>query len=206
MKQGQLFCLSLATVPESTDSQSTAPPDQDPASSIPPEYVDFADVFSKESASALPPRRPYDHQIPLEPGTTPPFGPLYPLSEIELKALDEYIKENFAKGYVRASTSPAGAPILFVKKRDGSLRLCVDYRGLNKITIKNRYPLPLIGESLDRLRTATIFTKLDLRSGYNLVRIAEGEEWKTAFRTRYGHFEYAVMPFGLTNAPPRSRT
>jgi transposase InsO family protein len=88
-----------------------------------------------------------------------------------------------------------------VKKRDGSLRLCVDYRGLNKVTIKNRYPLPLIGESLDRLRAATVFTKLDLRSGYNLVRIADGEEWKTAFRTRYGHYEYRVMPFGLTNAP-----
>ena len=98
-------------------------------------------------------------------------------------------------------TSPAGAPILFVKKRDGSLRLCVDYRGLNKITIKNRYPLPLIGESLDRLRSATVFTKLDLRAGYNLVRIAKGDEWKTAFRTRYGHYEYRVMPFGLTNAP-----
>jgi len=149
----------------------------------------------------LPPHRPYDHKIQLEPGTTPPFGPLYTLSETELKALDEYIKENLTKGYIQASTSPAGAPILFVKKRDGSLRLCVDYRGLNKITIKNRHPLPLIGESLDRLRSATVFSKLDLRAGYNLVRIAEGDEWKTAFRTRYGHFEYRVMPFGLTNAP-----
>jgi len=149
----------------------------------------------------LPPHRPYDHKIQLEPGTTPPFGPLYTLSETELKALDEYIKENLTKSYIQASTSPAGAPILFVKKRDGSLRLCVDYRGLNKITIKNRHPLPLIGESLDRLRSATVFSKLDLRAGYNLVRIAEGDEWKTAFRTRYGHFEYRVMPFGLTNAP-----
>jgi len=176
-------------------------PSPDPVSRIPSSYDDFAEVFSKQSASVLPPRRPYDHRIPLEPGTTPPFGPLYPLSEVELKALDEYLKENLSKSYIQASTSPAGAPILFVKKRDGSLRLCVDYRGLNKITVKNRYPLPLIGETLDRLRSAKIFSKIDLRSGYNLVRIAEGDEWKTAFRTRYGHFEYLVMPFGLTNAP-----
>src|SRR5690606_10294399 len=94
-----------------------------------------------------------------------------------------------------------GAPILFAKKKDGSLRLCVDYRALNKITIKNRYALPLIPELLDRIRGAKYFTKLDLRGAYNLVRIKEGEEWKTAFRTRYGHFEYLVMPFGLTNAP-----
>ena len=149
----------------------------------------------------LPPRRTYDHKIPLEPNTNPPFGPLYSLSETELKALHEYLQENLDKGYIRASSSPAGAPILFVKKRDGSLRLCVDYRGLNKITVKNRYPLPLIREFLDRLRDAKFFSKIDLRAGYNLVRIAEGEEWKTAFRTRYGHYEYLVMPFGLTNAP-----
>jgi transposase InsO family protein len=194
---------SSCSVPAVAAVSSTSPalPDQDPASIVPSEYAEFADVFSKESASVLPPRRPYDHKIPLEPGTTPPFGPLYSLSEVELKALDEYLKENLAKGYIQASTSPAGAPILFVKKRDGSLRLCVDYRGLNKITVKNRYPLPLIGESLDRLRTATVFTKIDLRAGYYLVRIAEGDEWKTAFRTRYGHYEYRIMPFGLTNAP-----
>jgi len=90
---------------------------------------------------------------------------------------------------------------LFVKKSDGSLRLCVDYRGLNEITVKNRYPLPLIQETLARLSKAKWFTKLNLRGAYNLLRIAEGEEWKTAFRTRYGHFEHNVMPFGLTNAP-----
>src|SRR5262249_1265633 len=147
IKRDQLFCLSLTKAPEPTASQSesTTPSGQDPAPPISCDYDDFAEVFSKESASVLPPYRPYDHRIPLEPGTTPPFGPLYPLSEVELKALDEYIKENLAKGYIQASTSSAGAPILFVKKRDGSLRLCVDYRGINKVTIKNRYPLPLIG-------------------------------------------------------------
>jgi hypothetical protein len=123
------------------------------------------------------------------------------LSAIELKALDEYLKENLAKGFIRQSSSPAGAPILFVKKSDGSLRLCVDYRGLNKITIKNRYSLTLIQGNLDRLQDAKFFSKIDLRGAYNLIRIAAGEEWKTAFRTRYGLFEYLVMPFGLTNAP-----
>jgi len=194
---------SEPAVPQSAvpqpESQTT--PSQDPASLVPSDYADYAEVFSEKAASVLPPHRPYDHKIQLEPGTTAPFGPLYTLSEVELKALDNYIKDNLAKGYIQASTSPAGAPILFVKKRDGSLRLCVDYRGLNKVTIKNRHPLPLIRESLDRLRSATVFSKLDLRAGYYLVRIAEGDEWKTAFRTRYGHYEYRVMPFGLTNAP-----
>ncbi|SCZ91750.1 BZ3500_MvSof-1268-A1-R1_Chr5-1g07649 [Microbotryum saponariae] len=139
--------------------------------------------------------------LPIEDGKQPPFGPLYPLSEKELQALSTWIDENLSKGFIRPSTSPAGAPILFVRKKDGSLRLCVDYRGFNAVTLKNRYPLPLIPEALDRLRSAKIFTKLDLRSGYNLVRIKGGDEWKTAFRTRYGHFECLVMPFGLTNAP-----
>ena len=98
-------------------------------------------------------------------------------------------------------TSPAGAPILFVREDDGSLRVCIDYRALNKITVAHRYPLPLIPESLNRLAKATFFSKLDLQSAYNLVRIADGDEWKTAFRCRYGHFEYTVAPFGLNNAP-----
>jgi hypothetical protein len=123
------------------------------------------------------------------------------MSRNELLAMKEFIEENLPKGFIRSSSSPAGAPCLFVKKADGSLRLCNDYRGLNEITIKNRYPLPLIQEILMRLQKARWYTKLDLRGAYNLLRIAEGEEWKTAFRTRYGHFEYLVMPFGLTNAP-----
>src|SRR5262249_45600562 len=126
---------------------------------------------------------------------------IYSLSEFELKALWEYLETNLERGFIRPSSSPAGAPILFSKNKDGSLRLCVDYRGLNKITVKNRYPIPLTRELMDRINSAKIFTKIDLRGAYNLVRIAPGEEWKTAFRTRYGHFEYLVMPFGLTNAP-----
>lgn len=168
---------------------------------IPQHYHQYLDVFSKEGADTLPQHRLFDHTIPLQPGTQPPYGPIYSLSEPELKALREYLDENLSKGFIRPSSSPAGAPILFVKKKDGGLRLCVDYRGLNKVTIKNRYPLPLISEMIDRLRCAKVFSKIDLRGAYNLVRIATGEEWKTAFRTRYGHYEYLVMPFGLNNAP-----
>ena len=152
-------------------------------------------------AEILPPHRSYDHKIPLKEGFTPSFGPLYSLSKPELQALRQWIDENLSKGFIRASSSPAGAPILFVKKKDSSLRLCVDYRGLNEGTIKNRYPLPLIRETLMQLSRARYYTTLDIRGAYNLLRMAEGEEWKTAFRTCYGLFKSLVMPFGLTNAP-----
>ena len=184
-------------LPRSTDDN----PALDPGSKIPAEYQDYADVFSKTKAHKLPEHRPYDLKIPLQEGTTPPLLPVYNLSPLELDVLRKYIDDNLRKGFIRHSQSPAGAPILFVKKADGSLRLCVDYRGINKITIKNRYPLPLIPELLDKVGKAKQFTALDMRDGYHLLRMAEGEEWKTAFRTRYGHFEYNVVPFGLCNAP-----
>ena len=169
---------------------------------VPPEFHKWMDVFSEQEAAKLPEHRPQvDHHIDLEPGKQPPFGKLYQMSPNELSELQKYLQENLSKGFVRASSSPAGAPVLFVKKKDGSLRLCVDYRKLNEVTIKNRHPLPLINESLAQLAGAQYFTKMDLRGAYNLIRIAEGDEWKTAFRTRYGLFEYLVMPFGLTNAP-----
>ena len=174
----------------------------DAPSGIPREYEKWAHLFEEETtAKALPRHQPWDHEIELEPGKEPTFGPIYALSEKELEVLREYISENLKKGFIRESKSPAGYPILFAPKKDGKLRLCVDYRKLNDITIKNRYPLPNIGELQDRLGNAKIFTKLDLRGAYNLIRMKEGEEWKTAFRTRYGHYEYLVMPFGLTNAP-----
>ena len=183
-----------------SQEMGAAGPDPD-LSSIPPEYHEFADLFSKKEADKLPAHRPYDHAIPLEPKRAPPFGPIYKLSPAELEAVRTYIAENLRKGFIRHSQSPCGAPIVFAKKADGTLRLCVDYRGLNKITIKNRYPLPLIGELLERISKAKYFTKFDVRDGYNRLRIASGEEWKTAFRCRYGLFEYTVMPFGLCNAP-----
>jgi hypothetical protein len=135
----------------------------------------------------------------LEEGKVPPFGPLYGMSCDELLILKEYLESNLKKGFIQAE--PAAAPVLFVKKPSGGLRFCVDYRGLNSMTIKNRYPLPLIRETLARLSTAVIYTKLDIISAFNDLRITEGDEWKTAFRTRYGLFEYLVMPFGLANAP-----
>ena len=169
---------------------------------LPDEYADFADMFNEAAGSVLPPHRgDLDHAIELIPGKSPPFGPLYNLSEHELGVLKEYIDKNLKSGFISASKSSAGAPILFVKKRDGTLRLCVDYRGLNAVSIKNKYPIPLISEILDRLQKARLFTKLDLQGAYNLIRIKEGDEWKTAFRTRYGSYEYRVMPFGMANAP-----
>ncbi len=190
-KKGTPFVIYATPTSEAATTSTT----------IPEEYKDFQDVFEKKNADILPEHRPYDCAIDLQDGAQPPFGPIYNLSQNELSALREYIDENLAKNFIRHSKSPAGAPILFVKKKDGSLRMCVDYRGLNKVTVKNRYPLPLISGLLDQLGQAKIYTKIDLRGAYNLVRIKEGDEWKTAFRTRYGHFEYNVMPFGLTNAP-----
>ena len=123
------------------------------------------------------------------------------MSRDELIELDRYLKENLSKGFIRASTSSAASPVLFVKKPGGGLRFCVDYRGLNAITVKNRYPLPLISETLDRLSKAKVYTKLDIISTFNRIRIKEGQEYLTAFRTRQGLFEYLVLPFGLYNGP-----
>jgi len=168
---------------------------------LPPQYHEFADVASEDSSRELAEHSLNDLAINIEEGAAPPYQPLYGLSEAELVVLRKYIADFMARGWITRSKSPAGAPILFAKKKDGTLRLCVDYRGLNKITVKNRHPLPLIAESLERLAQAKVYTKLDIRDAYHRIRIKKGDEWKTAFRTRYGHFEYTVMPFGLTNAP-----
>ena len=170
-----------------------------PEVQLPQEYAEYADIFSETDANMLPASGPYDHSVDLE-GGQPPYGSIYNLSEKELKTLREYLQDSLQRGWIRESTSPAGAPILFAPKKDGKLRLCVDYRGLNKVTRKNRYPIPLINEIIDRVVGAKIYTKLDLRNAYHRIRIRKGDEWKTAFRTRYGHFEYLVMPFGLANA------
>ena len=144
--------------------------------------VAFADVFDTRRADRLPANRETDHSIDLRPGTDPPFQRLYQLSPTEQKALSEFITEGLEKGIIRESVSPAGAPILFVPKKDGTLHLCIDYRELNAITIKNRHPLPLISEILDRLNGSTIFSKIDLKNAYYRIRIKEEDEWKTAFR------------------------
>jgi hypothetical protein len=180
---------------KTTKSAKSSPAD------LPKAYQEYADVFSEEGAATLARHGVQDHAIDLEPHTMPPQLGLYNLSQRELQVLREYLDAALKKGWIRASRSPSAAPILFVPKKDGGDRLCVDYRGLNKVTIKNRYPLPLISELLDRLGHAKVFTKLDLRDAYHRLRIKEGDEWKTAFKTRYGLFEYMVMPFGLANAP-----
>ena len=190
------LAVNSAHSDESTSDQTTNLP-----CSIPSAYLEFADVFNKSILDTLPPHRQYDCAIDLEPGKQPPFGLIYPLSEPEAAALREFLDENLQKRFITESCSPAGAPVLFVRKKDGSRRLCVDYRGINAITVRNRYPLPLINQLLDRLRSAKIFTRIDLRSAYYLLRIRKGDEWKTAFRTPFGHFQFNVMPFGLTNAP-----
>jgi hypothetical protein len=146
---------------------------------VPPEYHKFLPLFSEAEANKLPPHHPYDHHIPLKEGFTPPFGPIYSLSRTELEALQKWLDKNLSKGFILASSSPASAPILFIKKGDGSLCLCVDYRGLNEGTMKNCYPLLLLHKTLLHLQKAKYFTKLDIHGAYNLVRMAEGEEWKT---------------------------
>ena len=181
-------------------------PQIDPALKLPPHFHAFLAMFDPKKAKLLPPHRPDDHKIELLPGKTPPAARAYPMSTEELRVLRQYLIDELRKGYIRPSTSPAAAPVLFAKKPGGGLRFCVDYRALNAITIKNRYPLPLIRETLAQLSSAKYFTKLDVTSAFNNIRIADGHEWMTAFMTRYGLYETLVMPFGLTNAPATFQT
>jgi hypothetical protein len=162
---------------------------------------DFQDVFPGDLPSGLPPQRAIDHRIELEPGSLPVSRPVYRMSPTELDEVKRQLDELLSKGFIRPSVSPYGAPILFVKKKDGSMRMCIDYRALNKTTIKNSYSLPRIDDLLDQLHGATVFSKIDLRSGYHQIRVFEPDIPKTAFRTRYGHYEFTVLPFGLCNAP-----
>ena len=123
------------------------------------------------------------------------------MAQVELQELKVHIQELLGKGFIRPSTSPWGTPVLFAKKKDKTLRLCIDYRQLNRDTIKNQYPLPRIDDLFDQLRGARVYSKIDLRTGYHQLRVREADIPKTAFRTRYGHFKLMVMPFRLTNAP-----
>ncbi|KAI2643005.1 Transposon Tf2-8 polyprotein [Labeo rohita] len=176
-------------------------PDQDSAPEVPAEYMAFQDVFSKQAATQLPPHRPWDCAIDLLPGAQLPKGRVYPLSIPERQAMEECISEALAQGFIQPSTSPAASSFFFVGKKDGGLRPCIDYRQLNSQVIQQPYPLPLVPAALEELHGAQVFTKLDLRSAYNLVRIRAGDEWKTAFVTPTGHYEYRVMPYGLSISP-----
>jgi hypothetical protein len=162
---------------------------------------EFPDVMPEELPEDLPPRRRVDHAIEVMPGVAPLAKAPYRMSHEELKELKVQLEEFLAKGYIKLSKLPYGAPVLFVHKKDGTLRMCVDYKALNKATVKNQYPLPRINDLFDRLSGAKVFSRIDLRSGYYQIRIVEGDEEKIACRTRYGSYEFLVMPFGLTNAP-----
>ena len=161
---------------------------------------EFSEVFP-DDVPGLPPEREIEFSIDLLPGTGPISMAPYRMSPAELAELKEQLEELLSKQFIRPSVSPWGAPVLLVKKKDGTYRLCIDYRQLNKVTIKNKYPLPRIDDLMDQLRGASVFSKIDLRSGYHQIRVKAEDIPKTAFRTRYGHYEYQVMPFGLTNAP-----
>lgn len=173
---------------------------------VPSHYHDFKDVFAKESFDELPEQRPWDHAIELTPGSKPLDCKIYPLSPEEQRELDEFLQENLKSKRIRPSKSPMASPFFFVKKKDGRLRPVQDYHKLNDMTVKNRYPLPLIQDLIGKLKGARYFTKLDVRWGYNNVRIREGDKWKAAFRTPRGLFEPLVMFFGLTNSPATFQT
>lgn len=178
-----------------------------PRTRLPKQYWPWLAVFDAKQAEQLPHHRTgVDHRIPLQKNDSgqelaPPYGPLYGMNREELLVLRKTLTDLLGRNFIRVSKSPAAAPVLLVRKPGGGIRFCVDYRGLNEITIKDRYPLPLIKETLRNMSQAKWFTKLDVIAAFHKIRIEPGEEWKTAFRTRYGLFEWLVTPFGLTGAP-----
>ena len=201
------LCHLRATPSEASPAAAAIEGDQEGAGaqSTPPPAIqsllhEFRDVF-QDVPAGLPPQRALAHAIDLTPGAEPPHRPVYRMPTDELEELRRQLQLLLEKGWIRPSTSPFGAPILFVRKKDGTLRMVVDYRLLNKVTIKNKYPLPRVDDLLDRLHGAKFFTKIDLQQGYYQIRLREEDIHKTAFRTRYGHYEFTVMPMGTCNSP-----
>lgn len=202
----QIFAASMSDI-EKALRPKMQPSIEEIKKMLPEVYSSYANVFNPKEATNLPPHRPgIDHEIPLEKDENGkekqvPWGPLYNMSHDELLVLRKELTSLLDKEFIQQSKSSAAAPVLFAKKPGGGLRFCVDYRGINAITKKDRYPLPLIKETLNALNAAKWLTKLDVSAAFHKIRIAEGEEWKTAFRTRYGLFEWKVCPFGLTGSP-----
>ncbi|GBG80460.1 hypothetical protein CBR_g30923 [Chara braunii] len=173
-------------------------PVTEPKEAIPKLLEEFKDLAEPRTGTVS---QPIQHRIEIEPGSRTPKGVVYRMSPRELEELRKQLDELLEKGWIRPSSSPFGAPVLFVPKKEGELRMCIDYRGLNAITMKNVEPLPRIDDLLDRVHGCKYFSKIDLKSGYHQIEVHPDDQYKTAFRTRYGHYEFIVMPFGLTNAP-----
>ncbi|GJX66218.1 putative reverse transcriptase domain-containing protein [Tanacetum coccineum] len=194
MEKGCQLFLAQVTVKENKDESKEKRLEDVPT------VRDFPEVFP-EDLPGLPPIRQVEFQIDLVPGAAPVARAPYRLAPSEMEELSTQLQELSDKRFIRPSSSPWGASVLFVKKKDGSFRMCIDYRELNKLTVKNRYPLPRIDDLFDQLQGSSVYSKIDLRSGYHQLRVRDEDIPKTAFRTRYGHYEFQVMPFGLTNAP-----
>jgi hypothetical protein len=190
------FALVSSSPPTSasTDEQSRCLPDE-----VQQLLDQYATVF--QDPKKLPPKRSYDHDIPLVPRAVPINARPYHYSPQLKTEIEEQVKELLQAGLITHSHSPFASPALLVKKKDGTWRFCADYRKLNDLTIKNRFPLPIIEEILEELHGAKYFRKKDMKSGYHQIRMLPADEYKTTFKTHHGHYEFKVMPFGLTNAP-----
>jgi predicted aspartyl protease len=201
--QDELFCLAGFTYSQQITARATEARGQKTFEEMVPEhYRDFAKVFSEKESQRLPQHQPWDHAIDFEPGAVTHWKVrTYPMAPLEQEELDKFLAEHLAKQYIEPSTSPMSSPVFFIRKADGRYRLVQDYRRMNKITIKNKTPLPLAADIINRLTGAQYFTKFDVRWGYHNIRIREGDEWKAAFSTNRGLFQPKVMYFGLTNSP-----
>ncbi|XP_024016342.1 uncharacterized protein LOC112089818 [Eutrema salsugineum] len=194
-RQPFILLMFKSTLASTSDSEPELP------SRISWVLQDYADVFPEDNPGGLPPIRGIEHQIDLVPGASLPNRPAYRTNSTETKELQCQVDELMAKGYIRESLSPCAVPVLLVPKKDGTWRMCVDFRAINNITVKYRHPIPRLDDMLDELYGSSVFTKIDLKSGYYQIRMKEGDEWKTAFKTKHGLYEWLVMPFVLTNAP-----
>jgi hypothetical protein len=201
-KDARLFSITLNTSDPVTEVTELALADSTKEiPELPPDYRDFADVFDRSAADQLPPHRTYDHKIEITENASLPRSRLYPMSQFKLEKVKEYLQENLEKGFITPSQASCGSPILFVAKKNGDLRFCVDYRKLNAITKKDRYPLPLIDETLARIAGCKFITKFDIVAAFNKLRMHPDSEELTTFVTSMGAYKYRVMPFGLTNGP-----
>jgi hypothetical protein len=200
-----LYDMDASTVCYALICKDSLCPIRDIASTLPPAVADilqaYEDVFPNELPPGLPPLRGIEHQIDLIPGASLPNRAAYRTNPEETKEIQRQVQELLDRRYVRESLSPCSVPVLLVPKKDGTWRMCVDCRAINNITIRYRHPIPWLDDMLDELSGAIIFIKIDLHSGYHQIRMKLGDEWKTAFKTKFGLYEWLVMPFGLTNAP-----